>query len=66
MHRFYDPRFSQILHSYMDEINDMEQREIDAINQDLPYSKQNRPENKPKSKIQNKQNRPENKPKSKI
>jgi len=66
MHRFYDPRFSQILHSYMDEINEMEQQEIDAINQDLPYSKRNCPENNPKSKIQNPQNCPENNPKSKI
>ena len=41
MHRFYDPRFSQILNSYMGEINQLEQQEIDAINQDLPYSKQN-------------------------
>jgi len=30
---------SQILLHYIDEINQMEQDEIDAINQDLPFSK---------------------------
>ncbi|MFW6359598.1 MAG: GNAT family N-acetyltransferase [Chroococcales cyanobacterium] len=39
LHRFYDPRMSQILRAYIHEINDMEQQEIDAINQDLPFSK---------------------------
>ena len=39
MHRFYDQRMSKIMRSYIDEINTMEQEEIDAINQDLPYSK---------------------------
>jgi uncharacterized protein len=37
LHRFYDPRLAKILHSYIDRINDMEQQEIDAINQDLPF-----------------------------
>ncbi|MEA5418421.1 GNAT family N-acetyltransferase [Spirulina sp. CCNP1310] len=40
LHRFYDPRISKILHSYIDEINTMEQQEIDAINADLPFNKQ--------------------------
>jgi predicted N-acyltransferase len=31
---------SQILLHYIDEINQMEKDEIDAINQDLPFSKQ--------------------------
>ncbi|GBF80570.1 GNAT family N-acetyltransferase [Aphanothece sacrum] len=39
LHRFYDPKMSQILKHYMPEINRMEQEEIDAINQDLPFSK---------------------------
>ncbi|MEC4983829.1 MAG: GNAT family N-acetyltransferase [Oscillatoria sp. PMC 1068.18] len=39
MHRFYDPRMRKILGAYIDEINGMEQEEIEAINQDLPFSK---------------------------
>ncbi|MDY6784127.1 MAG: GNAT family N-acetyltransferase [Cyanobacteriota bacterium] len=39
LHRFYNPRMSKILHSYIDEINDMEQQEIEAINQDLPFNR---------------------------
>jgi uncharacterized protein len=39
LHRFYNPRFSQILDRYINEINEMEQQEIDAINQDLPFKK---------------------------
>ncbi len=39
LHRFYNQRMSQILLHYIDEINQMEQDEIDAINQDLPFSK---------------------------
>jgi predicted N-acyltransferase len=30
---------TQILRNYIQEINQMEQEEIDAINQDLPFSK---------------------------
>ena len=37
LHRFYDDHFSKILRNYIDEINGMEQQEIDAINQDLPF-----------------------------
>jgi predicted N-acyltransferase len=37
LHRFYNPRFAQILRSYIHEVNEMEQREIDAINQELPF-----------------------------
>lgn len=37
LHRFYNPRLNQILHSYIDEVNAMEQEEIDRINQDLPF-----------------------------
>lgn len=39
MHRFYNPRMGKILRSYIGEINEMEQQEIEAINQDLPFSK---------------------------
>ena len=39
LHRFYNQKMSQILLHYIEEINQMEQDEIDAINQDLPFSK---------------------------
>lgn len=39
LHRFYNQRMSQILHNYIDQINQLENEEIEAINQDLPYSK---------------------------
>jgi predicted N-acyltransferase len=39
LHRFYNDRMSKILRSYINEINDMEQQEIDAINQELPFTK---------------------------
>ncbi len=39
LHRFYDRRMSQILRTYIGEINQAEQEEIDAINNDLPFSK---------------------------
>ena len=39
LHRFYDQKMSQILKHYIPEINEMEQQEIDAINQDLPFNK---------------------------
>ena len=39
LHRFYPRKLSQILHHYIGEINEMEQQEIDAINQDLPFTK---------------------------
>ncbi|WP_416666477.1 GNAT family N-acetyltransferase [Egbenema bharatensis] len=37
LHRFYDDRLSQILHTYIDQVNAMEQQEIELINQDLPF-----------------------------
>lgn len=40
LHRFYNQRMSYILRSYIDEINEMERQEIEAINQDLPFTKQ--------------------------
>lgn len=39
LHRFYHPRLSQILRSYISQVNQMEQEEIDAINQDIPFSR---------------------------
>ncbi|MEP0915979.1 GNAT family N-acetyltransferase [Leptolyngbya sp. DQ-M1] len=40
LHRFYNGRLSQILRSHIDQINDLEQQEIDAINQELPFKQQ--------------------------
>ncbi len=37
LHRFYDPRFAQILQRYIEQYNEMEQQQIEAINQDLPF-----------------------------
>jgi uncharacterized protein len=37
LHRFYNAKMAKILHAYIDEVNEMEQREIDAINADLPF-----------------------------
>lgn len=39
LHRFYQPKMNQILRHYISEINEMEREEIDAINQELPFSK---------------------------
>ncbi len=39
LHRFYNQRMSQILDNYIEQINQLENEEIEAINQDLPYSK---------------------------
>jgi predicted N-acyltransferase len=39
LHRFYEPRISKILRHYISEINELEQQEIEAINQDLPFTK---------------------------
>ncbi|MDX2231237.1 MAG: GNAT family N-acetyltransferase [Leptolyngbyaceae cyanobacterium bins.349] len=43
LHRFYNPRLTQILRSYIQEVNDLEQQEMEAINQALPF-KQSDPE----------------------
>jgi uncharacterized protein len=37
LHRFYNDRLLHILRSYILEVNEMEQREMQAINQDLPF-----------------------------
>ncbi|NEO08514.1 MULTISPECIES: GNAT family N-acetyltransferase [unclassified Moorena] len=39
VHRFYDKRFDRIFQNYIDEVNLMELEEIEAINQDLPFTK---------------------------
>jgi hypothetical protein len=39
VHRFYNPRLTQIFRSYIGEVNEMEQREMDAINQGVPFKK---------------------------
>jgi hypothetical protein len=41
LHRFYNPRLSQILKSYISQINEREEEEIDLVNKDLPFSKGN-------------------------
>ncbi|MCL1470946.1 GNAT family N-acetyltransferase [Argonema antarcticum] len=43
LHRFYNPRLSQILRSYISQVNEMEQQEIDAINKDIPFSRRELP-----------------------
>ncbi|MFM2430347.1 MAG: hypothetical protein RLZZ511_1560 [Cyanobacteriota bacterium] len=40
LHRFYPPRLAQIFATYIGQINDMEQQEIDAINQELPFKQE--------------------------
>jgi hypothetical protein len=41
LHRFYEPRLQTLLTRYIDEVNGLEQREIDAINADLPLKQAN-------------------------
>lgn len=38
LHRFYNNRLAQILRSYIGQINEREQEEIDAVNEDLPFN----------------------------
>jgi uncharacterized protein len=38
IHRFYDPQMAHLLRTNIDRINIMEQREVDAINEDLPFT----------------------------
>lgn len=39
LHRFYNPRMGRILREYIGEVNPMEQEEIIAINNNLPFNK---------------------------
>ncbi|NES21188.1 MAG: hypothetical protein F6K41_20225 [Symploca sp. SIO3E6] len=39
LHRFYHRRLTHIFSRYIREVNEMEQEEIEAINQDLPFNK---------------------------
>ncbi len=38
LHRLYNRRLEKILNPYLREVNQLEQQEIEAINQDLPFS----------------------------
>ncbi len=38
LHRFYHKRLEQILRSYVSEVNELEQREIEATNTELPFN----------------------------
>ncbi len=40
LHRFYNLKMNKILRHYIDEINEMERQEIEAINGELPFNKQ--------------------------
>jgi predicted N-acyltransferase len=40
LHRFYNNRLAQILKSYIGQINEREQEEIDLVNQDLPFNQE--------------------------
>ncbi|MFM2314576.1 MAG: hypothetical protein RLZZ04_3852, partial [Cyanobacteriota bacterium] len=40
LHRFYNPRMAKVLHNYIGDVNRLEQEEITAINQGLPFNKQ--------------------------
>ena len=39
LHRFYHPRLGQILRSYISQVNELEQQEINAVNQDIPFTR---------------------------
>ncbi|WP_026734785.1 GNAT family N-acetyltransferase [Fischerella sp. PCC 9605] len=39
LHRFYNNRLQQILCAYINEVNELEQQEIEAINAELPFSR---------------------------
>ncbi|MDX2097521.1 MAG: GNAT family N-acetyltransferase [Leptolyngbyaceae cyanobacterium bins.59] len=41
LHRFYDARLTHILRSYIDQVNEMEQREMEAMNEELPFKNVN-------------------------
>ncbi|MGL5063558.1 MAG: GNAT family N-acetyltransferase [Microcoleus sp.] len=41
LHKFYNNRLAQILRSYIGQINEREQQEIDFVNQNLPFCQDN-------------------------
>ncbi|NEO56331.1 MAG: N-acetyltransferase [Okeania sp. SIO3B5] len=41
MHKFYHNRLSKIFLSYIEQVNEMEQLEMERINEDLPFSQSN-------------------------
>ncbi|MEL6788640.1 MAG: GNAT family N-acetyltransferase, partial [Cyanobacteria bacterium J06607_15] len=40
LHRFYNPRMAKVLHNYIDDVNRMSQEEITAINNNLPFNRE--------------------------
>ncbi|MEL7011398.1 MAG: peptidogalycan biosysnthesis protein, partial [Cyanobacteria bacterium J06588_4] len=40
LHRFYNPRMAKVLHNYIDDVNRMSQEEITAINDNLPFNRE--------------------------
>jgi predicted N-acyltransferase len=44
LHRFYNNRLQQILCPYIREINQLQEKEIDAINAELPFNQKNSPQ----------------------
>lgn len=42
LHRFYDPHLSQIMQMHINEINRLEQEQIDALNDELPFARHQR------------------------
>lgn len=42
LHRFYHQRLMQILRTHIAQINEMEQEQIEAINQELPFTKRDK------------------------
>ena len=41
LHRFYNNRLGQILRRYISEVNELEQKEIEAINEEIPFAAKN-------------------------
>lgn len=39
LHRLYNPRFREIIGSYLERVNQVERLEIEAINQELPFTR---------------------------
>jgi len=42
LHRFYDPRLKVLFEKFIDQVNDMEITNIDALNRQLPFAKENK------------------------
>jgi uncharacterized protein len=48
LHRFYNPRFSEILRTYIGEVNVMEQQQIEAMNANIPFKQEQENESQDK------------------